>query len=171
MIRKILYSPHPVLRRVAAKVQKFDDTLQVLVSDMFETMYAEKGAGLAAPQIGVSLRVIVLDVSYATENPCHKIAVINPEIIAAQDSKEFNEGCLSVPGYYEKVTRPSKVVITGFDVNGSPFEIHAEDLLADCLQHEIDHLNGKLFIDMLSPLKRGMARRKVEKYKREHQLD
>lgn len=164
-IRKILYLPDARLRSVAKPVVDFNDDLQVLIDDMFETMYSVNGVGLAAPQIGVSLRLSVIDV---IGDKSQQIVIINPEIISSSGEKEYDEGCLSVPGAYDKVVRAQKVTVKALDREGKPFEITGENLLAECLQHEIDHMNGKLFVDLLSPLKRAVARRKMDKYKRLH---
>lgn len=164
-IHKILYLPDPRLRIVATEVEVFDDKLQTLINDMFETMYDAHGVGLAAPQIGVSLRLSVIDVEGDKKN---QIVIINPEIVSSTGEKKFEEGCLSVPGAYDTVIRAEKVTVKALDRHGKPFEITAEGLLAECLQHEIDHLNGKLFIDLLSPLKKAMARKKLDKFKRNH---
>lgn len=163
-IRKILYLPDPRLRLVAKPVEVFDDALQVLIDDMFDTMYDAKGVGLAAPQIGVSLRLSVIDVTHEKKD---QLVIINPEIVFSDGEKEFEEGCLSVPGAYDKVIRAEKVKVKALDRTGNPIEIEADGLLGECLQHEIDHLNGKLFVDLLSPVKRMMARRKLEKFKRQ----
>lgn len=162
-IRKILYLPEPVLRLVAKPVETFDDNLQVLIDDMFDTMYNARGVGLAAPQIGVSLRLSVIDV---IGDKSQQLVIVNPEIVSSEGTREYEEGCLSVPGAYDKVIRADKVKVKALDRTGNPFEIEAEGLLGECLQHEIDHLNGKLFVDLLSPLKRTMARRKLDKFKR-----
>lgn len=164
-IHTILYLPDPRLRSIAKPVVHFDEALQTLIEDMFETMYAARGVGLAAPQIGVSLRLSVIDVEGEKKN---QLVIINPEIITAEGKKEFEEGCLSVPGAYDTVIRAEKVTVSALDRTGKPFEIEAEGLLAECLQHEIDHLNGKLFVDLLSPLKKAMARKKLAKFKRQH---
>lgn len=163
-IHKILYLPDPRLRELSKPVVTFDDTLQTLIDDMFETMYDAHGVGLAAAQIGVSLRLSVIDILGDKKN---QIVIINPEIIASEGENKFDEGCLSVPGAYDTVTRAEKVTVKALDRHGKPFEIKAEGLLAECLQHEIDHMNGKLFIDMLSPLKKAMARKKLDKFKRQ----
>jgi len=163
-IRKILFLPDSRLRMVAKPVDVFDDNLQVLIDDMFETMYYARGVGLAAPQIGVSLRLSVIDV---VGEKTDQLVIINPEIISSKGEKEFQEGCLSVPGAYDTVVRAEKVTVKALDRFGKPIEIKADGLLAECLQHEIDHLNGKLFVDLLSPLKRAMARRKLDKFKRQ----
>ena len=164
-LRKIIYLPDPVLRAVCLNVDKIDDALQVLIDDMFETMYHVKGVGLAAPQIGVKLRLSVVDV---IGDQTQQIVLINPEIISSSGRMEYQEGCLSVPGVYENVFRAEKVTIRALDRTGQVFEMSADGLLGECFQHEIDHLNGKLFVDLLSPLKRGLARRKLEKYKRQN---
>lgn len=164
-IHTILYLPDARLREVAKPVAHFDDKLQTLIEDMFETMYAARGVGLAAPQIGVGLRLSVIDIVGDKKN---QLVIINPEIIASEGEKKFEEGCLSVPGAYDTVIRAEKVTVKALDRTGNPFEIQADGLLAECLQHEIDHMNGKLFIDLLSPLKKAMARKKLEKFKRQH---
>lgn len=163
-IHTILYLPDSRLREVAKPVQQFDDQLQTLIEDMFETMYHARGVGLAAPQIGISLRLSVIDVEGDKRN---QLVIINPEIIAAEGEKKFEEGCLSVPGAYDTVIRAEKVTVKALDRTGTPFEISADGLLGECLQHEIDHMNGKLFIDLLSPLKKAMARKKLNKFKRQ----
>ena len=163
-IHKILYLPDPRLREISKPVVAFDDKLQVLIDDMFETMYDAHGVGLAAAQIGVGLRLSVIDVVGDKKN---QIVIINPEIVSSEGEKKFDEGCLSVPGAYDTVTRAEKVTVNALDRHGKPFEIKAEGLLAECLQHEIDHMNGKLFVDMLSPLKKAMARKKLDKFKRQ----
>ncbi|CAM3036757.1 polypeptide deformylase [Legionella steigerwaltii] len=162
-IHTILYLPDPRLREVSKPVVHFDDKLQTLIEDMFETMYDAHGVGLAAPQIGVGLRLSVIDIIGDKQN---QIVIINPEIVASEGEKKFEEGCLSVPGAYDTVTRAEKVTVKALDRHGKPFEIQADGLLAECLQHEIDHMNGKLFIDLLSPLKKAMARKKLEKFKK-----
>ncbi|PWY54564.1 peptide deformylase [Legionella qingyii] len=164
-IHTILYLPDSRLRDVAKPVMHFDDKLQTLIDDMFETMYDARGVGLAAPQIGVSLRLSVIDITGDKQN---QLVIINPEIITSEGEQKFEEGCLSVPGAYDTVIRAEKVTVKALDRNGNPFEIKAEGLLAECLQHEIDHMNGKLFIDLLSPLKKAMARKKLDKFKRQH---
>lgn len=164
-IHTILYLPDARLRDVAKPVVHFDEQLQTLIDDMFETMYDARGVGLAAPQIGVSLRLSVVDITGDKQN---QMVIINPEIIASEGKQKFEEGCLSVPGAYDTVIRAEKVTVKALDRHGNPFEIKAEGLLAECLQHEIDHMNGKLFVDLLSPLKKAMARKKLEKFKRQH---
>ena len=164
-IHKILYLPHPKLRMKSVEVENFDQALQTLINDMFETMYAAKGVGLAAPQIGVNLRLSVVDVS---QDKSQQLVIINPEIIESKGSVDYQEGCLSVPGVYDTVSRAESVTLRALDRHGKCFEMTASGLLGECFQHEIDHLNGKLFVDMLSPLKRQMARRKLNKYLRDH---
>jgi peptide deformylase len=160
----ILKFPDPRLRRVASTVTCVDDGIRKLADDMLETMYGEPGIGLAATQVNVQKRVVVMDLSEEKDSP---IVFINPEFEVLGDSfEEMEEGCLSVPGFYETVKRPDHVLIKATDRNGEPFEIEDDDLLAVCIQHEIDHLNGKLFVDYLSPLKRDRIRKKLEKEQR-----
>ncbi len=165
-VRKILYLPDARLRLVAKPVVTFDNSLQELIDDMFDTMYEARGVGLAAPQIGVGLRLSVIDIM---GDKADQLVIINPEITAMEGEKSYEEGCLSVPGAYDTVTRAQKVTVKALDRTGKPFEVTGEDLFAECLQHEIDHMNGKLFVDLLSPLKRALARKKLDKYKRRHQ--
>lgn len=162
-IRKIIYLPDARLRQMSTPVQTFDDKLQTLIDDMFETMYDANGVGLAAPQIGINIRLAVIDV---IGDKSQQIVIINPEIIANEGESEYHEGCLSVPGAYDKVCRATKVTVRALNRFGEVFEMPADGLLAECIQHEIDHLNGKLFIDLLSPLKRTLARKKLDKFKR-----
>lgn len=164
-LRKIIYLPDPRLRLVSKPVETFDDKLQQLIDDMFDTMYDARGVGLAAPQVGINLRLSVIDV---IGDKTQQIVIINPEIIEAVGEMPYQEGCLSVPGAYDTVVRAEKVTIRALDRFGQPFEMQSEGLLAECFQHEIDHLNGKLFIDLLSPLKRNLARKKLDKFKRSH---
>ncbi len=159
----ILQYPDPRLRLKAEPVQHFNAELGSLVDDMFETLYADNGVGLAAIQINVQQRVIVIDASEDRQQP---ICLINPEIISLSGKKEFMEGCLSVPDIFEKITRAEKVHVRFFDRHGKPQELHAEELLGECIQHEIDHLNGKLFVDYLSPLKRERISKKLDKIRR-----
>lgn len=163
-IHKVIYLPDPRLRLQSAKIEKFDDKLQTLIDDMFETMYHAKGVGLAAPQIGINLCLSVIDV---IGDKSQQLVIINPEIIESHGEVSYHEGCLSVPGSYDHVKRAERVTVRALDRFGKSFDITADGLLGECLQHEIDHLNGKLFIDLLSPLKRSMARKKLEKFKRE----
>lgn len=163
-LRKILYLPNPKLRQMSVEVTTFDDALQTLIDDMFETMYDAKGVGLAAPQIGINVRLSVVDTS---KNKTEQLVLINPEIIESIGEMEYQEGCLSVPGAYDTVKRAERVTVRALDRHGRSFEMTADGLLGECFQHEIDHLNGKLFVDLLSPLKRTVARRKLDKYLRE----
>ncbi len=156
----LVYLPDPRLRKETQAVTNFDDALQKLIDDMYETMYKSNGIGLAAPQIGLSLKLAVIDVSRERDQP---FCIINPEIIAREGEEFMEEGCLSVPGAYDKAPRAIKVKVRALDRHGKSFELEADGLLAHCLQHEIDHLNGKLFVDYLSPLKRQMARKKQDK--------
>ena len=162
-IRDILVFPHPNLRKKAAPVEVFDDELRTLVSDMFETMYDAPGIGLAATQIDVHQRVIVIDVS---EDKSEPMVFINPELLEEEGKNVHEEGCLSVPGFYESVERPEKIRVKAFDEHGKEYELEAEGLLATCVQHEIDHLNGKVFVDYVSGLKRDRIRKKLEKQQR-----
>ena len=164
-VHKIVYLPHAALRQIAKPVEHFDDYLAKLIDDLFATMYAAKGVGLAAPQVGISLRLAVIDVK---GDQTEQFTLINPEIIAVAGEAKYQEGCLSVPGAYDTVVRAARVSIKALDRFGKPFNLTADGLLGECIQHEIDHLNGKLFIDLLSPLKRAIARRKLAKLQREY---
>lgn len=156
----ILHFPDPRLRIKAAPVAAVDDALRKLVDDMFETMYAAPGIGLAAPQINVSKRVVVIDISLEHNQP---LCLINPEILAREGGISSEEGCLSVPDEFEVVERASKVEVRALGRDGLPFEMEAEGLLAVCIQHELDHLDGKLFVDYLSALKKQRLRKRLEK--------
>jgi len=162
-VLKIVQFPDPVLKEVARTVGTVTDEIRTLIRDMVDTMYDAPGIGLAAPQVGVSLRVIVVDVAWREKDRSPR-AYLNPEIVASSGRLKFEEGCLSVPDYQAEVDRASRVVLRALDVDGKPLEVEAEGLLAVCFQHEVDHLNGKLFIDRLSALKRGLyvKRRKKE---------
>ena len=160
----ILHFPDPRLRNVARPVKQVDDTIRKLADDMLETMYAAPGIGLAATQVNVDKRVIVIDVSEDKSQPLY---LINPEILELDGVEEMEEGCLSVPGIYESVQRADKVCISALDREGRTFEMKANGLLAVCIQHEIDHLDGKLFVDYLSQLKRTRIRKKLEKEQRQ----
>jgi peptide deformylase len=160
----ILEFPDERLRVKALPVETVDDAIFRLIDDMLETMYAAPGVGLAAPQVNVAKRLIVMDISEEKNAP---LCFINPEILARAGEEESEEGCLSVPGIFEKVRRAATVKVRALDRDGKPFEMEAGDLLAVCIQHEIDHLDGRLFIDYLSPLKRQRARKKLEKARRE----
>ncbi len=162
-IRHILHHPDPRLRTVAAPVTRFDADLGRLIDDMFETMYAAPGIGLAASQINVHQRVVVIDVSTAKEAPQH---FVNPVVIEAIGDEEMEEGCLSVPDVFETVQRAEQVVVRAQDRDGNTFELSADGLLAVCIQHEIDHLDGKLFVDYLSQLKQTRIRKRLEKEQR-----
>lgn len=157
-ILNILHFPDERLRQKAVPVEIVDDTIRQLVSDMFETMYDAPGIGLAAVQVNVHQRVIVVDIS---EDHSEPHALINPEIIDKQGTEEMDEGCLSVPGVFEKVQRADEITFRALDTRGKPFEMRAQGLLAVCIQHEIDHLNGKLFIDYLSNLKRQRVKKRL----------
>ncbi|MGY3866361.1 peptide deformylase [Aeromonas bivalvium] len=163
-ILDVLRFPDERLRTVAAPVETITPELQQIVDDMFDTMYAEEGIGLAATQVDIHQRIIVIDVSEDREDP---LVLINPEVIAQSGSTGIEEGCLSVPGSRALVPRAEWIKIRALDRNGKPFELEADDLLAICIQHEMDHLVGKLFVDYLSPLKRQRIRQKLEKMARE----
>ena len=156
----ILEFPDPRLRTRAQPVEHVEGELRKLIDDMFETMYAAPGIGLAATQVNVHKRVLVLDVSETRNQP---LALINPEVIQRQGVEETEEGCLSVPGIYDKVTRAERIRVRALDRDGKSIEMDADGLLAVCIQHEIDHLDGKLFVDYLSDLKRTRIRKKLEK--------
>ena len=160
---QILEFPDPRLRTVAKPVEVFDAALSTLVDNMFETMYAANGIGLAATQVDVHQRLLVLDVSETRDEP-H--VYINPELVETEGSETCEEGCLSVPGIYAEVSRAEKVRVRAQDRNGETFERDLDGMHAICLQHEMDHLKGKLFVDYLSPLKRNMVRKKLEKQRR-----
>lgn len=159
-ILNILEYPDERLRTVAKPVEKVDENIQKLAEDMLETMYDAPGIGLAASQVDEHIRLIVVDVS---ENQDEPHVLINPVYERLGDDIEYQEGCLSVPGYYEKVSRSDKIKVNALDKQGNPIEFVAEDLFAICIQHEIDHLDGKLFVDYLSNLKRTRIKKKLEK--------
>ena len=161
-IHEIVKYPDPVLAKPAAAVTEFDAALKKLVAEMFESMYTAQGIGLAAPQIGISKRLTVIDVSFK-KNPDEKIVLINPEIIEEEGKQFEEEGCLSLPDIREKVHRAARVKVRAQNERGEWFETEGEELLARAFQHEIDHLNGVLFIDRISRLKREMALRKIRK--------
>ncbi|HEY7095258.1 MAG TPA: peptide deformylase [Terriglobales bacterium] len=162
MIYPIVKFGNPVLEKSAEPITKFDDELKTLVEDMFESMYAAHGVGLAAPQIGISKRLAVIDVTFK-EDPEAKLVLVNPEVILTEGRHNQNEGCLSVPDFREPVTRARKVTVRAQDVNGKWYEKSGEELLARAFLHEIDHLNGKLYISHLSALKRDLMKRKIRK--------
>ena len=161
---QILEFPDPRLRTRALPVTHVDTALRTLIDDMFETMYAAPGIGLAATQVNVAKRVLVLDLSEKHDQP---LALINPEVLERTGVEETEEGCLSVPGYFDKVTRAEKIRVRALDRNGKQLDFEAEGLLAVCIQHEIDHLDGKLFVDYLSELKRTRIRKKLEKERKD----
>ena len=164
-ILTILEFPDPRLRTIAKAVEQVDDELRQLIDDMFATMYDAPGIGLAATQVNVHKRLVVMDLSEDKNEP---LVFINPEFESLTDEvDQYQEGCLSVPGFYENVDRPQKVKIKALDRDGQPFELIAEGLLAVCIQHECDHLNGKLFVDYLSTLKRDRIKKKLEKQHRQ----
>ncbi|MBY6190812.1 MULTISPECIES: peptide deformylase [Microbulbifer] len=162
---EILEFPDPRLRKVAEPVAEVTDDHRTLIEDMFETMYEAPGVGLAATQINVHERIVVIDVS---EDQSEPLVLINPEVeVLDAEIHKYDEGCLSVPGFYEKVERPRKIRLKALDRNGEAYALEAEGLLAVCIQHEIDHLDGKLFVDYISPLKRNRIRSKLEKAHRQ----
>lgn len=157
----ILEFPDPRLRTIAKPVTRFDESVRQLVKDMFDTMYEAPGVGLAATQINVHKRIVVIDVSEEKNQPQ---VFINPEVEVLDESTcEYDEGCLSVPGFYETVIRPAKIRVKAFNEKGEAFTLEPDGLLATCIQHELDHLNGKLFVDHISPFKRTRIRSKLEK--------
>ncbi|MGH8188996.1 MAG: peptide deformylase [Steroidobacteraceae bacterium] len=160
----ILEFPDPRLRARAQPVEQVDRELRKLIDDMFETMYAAPGIGLAATQVNVPKRVLVVDISGNRKEP---LALINPELLSREGVEETEEGCLSVPGVYDKVTRAEHIRVRALDREGRTIELEAKGLLAVCIQHEIDHLDGKLFVDYLSELKRTRIRRKLEKERKD----
>ena len=159
----ILEFPDPRLRTKAQPVTVFDAALQQTIDDMFETMYAAPGIGLAATQVNLHRQLLVADVSEEKNQP---IVLINPKILASEGSQVYQEGCLSVPGIFADVERADRVRVEAFDRDGRKIEIETDGLLAVCIQHEMDHLIGKLFVDYLSPLKRDLVRKKLEKQRR-----
>lgn len=163
MIRPILSYPDKRLREPGKTVEVFDDALHALIDDMAETMYAAPGVGLAAPQIGVSKRLFIIDVATDDDEPSDLRVFINPEIVATEGDTNFSEGCLSFPGAREDVDRAERVTVRALDQNGQPFELEADGLLAIAIQHENDHLDGKLMIDRLSILRRRILHRAMTK--------
>lgn len=163
-ILEILEFPDPRLRTVAKPVAAVNDDIRKIIDDMFETMYEAPGIGLAATQVNVHQQIIVIDVTEERDQP---LVFINPEITVREGELfAYDEGCLSVPGFYETVERPTDVTVKALDRNGEAFELQPEGLLAVCIQHEIDHLNGKLFVDYISSIKRNRIRKKLEKQHR-----
>jgi len=171
-IRTIYETPHPVLRQISKPVENFDEGLKTLVADMFETMYAAPGIGLAAVQVGEPIRMLVIDLQEPEEEGGEPVrdprVFVNPEILWTSDNEvPYTEGCLSVPEQYAEVLRPDRIRAKWQDVEGKQYEEEIEGLLAVCLQHEMDHLNGVLFIDHLSRLKRDMVLKKLAKWRKE----
>jgi peptide deformylase len=165
-ILEILHFPDPKLRQKASPVAVVDDEIRAIVDNMFETMYSAPGIGLAAVQVNILKRIIVIDISEDKKQP---LCLINPEILESQGEEKMEEGCLSVPGIYEKVKRAKSIKVRYLDKAGETIEKEINDLLAVCIQHEIDHLEGKLFVDYLSEMKRNRIRKKLEKM-RQHTL-
>jgi len=162
MIYPIVKFGNPVLEKLAEPVTVFDDELKRLVEDMFESMYAAHGVGLAAPQIGISKRLAVIDVTFK-EDPNAKLVLVNPEILSTEGRHRQSEGCLSIPEFREEVTRAKRVTVRAQDADGKWYEKTGEDLLARAFLHETDHLNGKLYISHISALKRDLMRRKIRR--------
>ncbi len=160
----ILTFPDPRLRTRSAPVEHVDAGVRRIVADMFETMYAAPGIGLAAPQVDIHRRIIVIDISEEKNQP---LCLINPNILELRGEEQMDEGCLSVPGFYEQVTRAETVRVSALDQDGQPYTLEVHGLLAVCIQHEIDHLDGKLFVDHISSLKRNRIRHKLERDKRQ----
>ncbi|WP_375645664.1 peptide deformylase [Bartonella sp. TT29SHDZB] len=171
-MRSLVTLPDPILREVSKPVERVDAALQKLADDMLETMYNAKGVGLAAIQIGIPLRMLVIDVSGNSEDEQKKpLVIINPEILWLSDERNiYKEGCLSIPDYFAEVERPKRLCVRYQDREGKQIEIEADDLLATCLQHEIDHLDGRLFIDYISKIKRDMVIRKFKKRAKEKNM-
>jgi peptide deformylase len=162
MILKVVKYGDPVLNQEGSAITEFDGKLAELVENMFETMYVAKGVGLAAPQVGRSLKLFVMDCSGA-KDPARRLALINPRIIETKDIQVGDEGCLSFPEIYFEVERPRIVTVSAQDIHGQEFTMQVEDLEARCVVHETDHVYGKLFLDYLSPLKRDLIKRKIKK--------
>ncbi len=165
---EILHFPDPRLRTKAAPVDQIDDVIRQAVDDMLETMYDAPGIGLAATQVNIHKRIVVIDVSEEKDAP---LVMVNPEIVAKFGVEEMDEGCLSVPGYYETVERAEEIEVRYWDREGESQSLETGDLLAVCIQHELDHLEGKLFVDYLSPLKRSRIRKKLEKQAKQKQTE
>ncbi|MBE9398890.1 peptide deformylase [Pontibacterium sp. N1Y112] len=162
---KILEFPDPRLRTVAEPVTEVNDEIRTIIDDMFETMYDAPGIGLAATQVDIHLRIVTMDLSEEQDDP---LVMINPEFeVLDEEPHKYQEGCLSVPGYYEDVVRPQSIRVTALNRDGEEYSFEANDLLAVCVQHELDHLNGKLFVDHISTLKRNRIRGKLEKKHRQ----
>jgi peptide deformylase len=167
-ILDILHFPDTRLRQMCEPVEHVNDEIRQLAEDMLETMYAAPGIGLAAIQVNVTKRIIVIDISEDRGNPVY---LINPEIISTEGEEEMREGCLSVPGIFENVQRAERIRVKALGLDGEPTEFDAEGLLAVCIQHEIDHLDGKLFVDYLSRLKRQRIRKKLEKQQKQEEAE
>ena len=170
MLRPILIHPDPRLKKVAEPVAKIDDEVRALARDMLETMYHAPGIGLAAPQIGVNARLLVMDCARREDEDAsaRPIAMVNPEVVwSSEEEREHEEGCLSIPEVYASVTRPEAVTVRWRDLDGNEAEATMRGIWATCVQHEIDHLNGKLFIDYLGPMRRQMITSKMKKLKRD----
>ncbi len=165
-VRRILIAPHPLLKLKARPVETVDDDIRRLMDDMLETMYRAPGIGLAAPQVGVSLRVVVVDLAKKDEPPA-PLRLVNPEITwRSEEQVVMEEGCLSLPEQFAELARPASIRLAYLDERGEPRTLEADGMLARCLQHEVDHLDGILFVDRLSPLKRNMILRKLAKAQR-----
>ncbi|MDT9587625.1 MAG: peptide deformylase [Candidatus Arsenophonus melophagi] len=162
-VLNILHHPDERLRKIAKPIKKIDTAIHHIINDMFETMYAEKGIGLAATQVNIHQRIIVIDIS---ETRNEKLVLINPIILETSGTTGIEEGCLSIPKQRAFISRAKRIKIHALDINGKSFELETDDLLAICIQHEIDHLNGKLFIDYLSALKRQRIKQKIKKLER-----
>lgn len=161
----ILEFPDPRLRTIAKPVAMVDDTVKQLIDDMFETMYDAPGIGLAATQVNIHRQIVVMDISEEGNEP---LVLINPQVtVLAEETLPYDEGCLSVPGFYETVDRPANIRVEALDRNGEAFILEPDGLLATCIQHELDHLKGKLFVDYVSPMKRSRIRKKLEKAHRQ----
>lgn len=163
-ILNILHFPDPRLREIAKPIDEVTDEIRQLADDMLETMYQAPGIGLAANQVNVQKRIIVIDISEEQNDP---LVLINPEVIEKEGERGYQEGCLSVPEAYEEVIRADKVKVKAINLEGESFEFDADDLLATCVQHEIDHLDGKLFVDYLSNLKRQRIKKRLEKHQKQ----
>jgi peptide deformylase len=165
---EVLHFPDKRLRKIAKSVEKVDQEIKDIIDQMFFTMYEEKGIGLAATQVNIHKRIIVIDVS---ENKNEKVCLINPKILLlSEDTDSMEEGCLSVPGFYESVTRPKDIKVSTLNYDGKEIMLETDGLLSTCIQHEIDHLNGKLFVDHISTLKRDRIKKKITKLKKEGTL-
>jgi peptide deformylase len=165
---EVLHFPDKRLRKIAKSVEKVDQEIKDIIDQMFFTMYEEKGIGLAATQVNIHKRIIVIDVS---ENKNEKVCLINPKILLlSEDTDNMEEGCLSVPGFYENVTRPKDIKVSTLNYDGKEIMLETDGLLSTCIQHEIDHLNGKLFVDHISTLKRDRIKKKITKLKKEGTL-